>query len=630
MSDTAGGFFSNDFARAHRKSLLGALFVVHVVATLFFFSPADIVNNRPVITLDHAFHYYQARRANAVFLETGRLHAYDPYFMAGFPTALFDIDVKSLEVVCAPFPASQVARVMKFFILGCYLSMVFTVYAGSRCLQFTERESLLAVAALLVFWHWGRPLGSHFRYAGMFDFICVSHLAVLVAGLFHRFLEDGRAVWWLILGPLAYFIHPTAVVILAAPYVCLVLCDRREITRRKVLLFVLWCAIVILVNSIWIIPLFEYAPTKTATRAFFQTAGVGALARAFSGPGSIPALILVGLGAAGAAGLARGRRSRTAVVLCASFVFLLGVSAYGVYIPGIRDLEPGRFLFSALVFAVPLAGAGAAIVLDRWGRWRSRTRGPRRIEIAAMVLLLVSPVALSYLSSRTGYKHHLTTTPAPEVAELMDELARRIDPSARLMIEDGPAALYGDAHIPGLLPLYTGVEQIGGPYPFTFLEHHFATFEKDRTMGKPLGQLPAAEFWEYLEVYNVRWIVAASAEAKAYVESVASDTSSAPAAWKTNGKPPIEIAWKSRRYTLWTLARPPAFTTGRARPVTAVFDRIAVEPGADPEPFVLRYHWDRGLRVRPPATISPVRVADDPIPFILVDPNGVSQVLIEY
>jgi len=59
--------------------------------------------------------------------------------------------------------------------------------------------------------------------------------------------------------PIAYFIHPTAVVILAVPYACLLFCDRREITRRKLFFFVLWCAIVIAVNSIWIIPLFEYA-----------------------------------------------------------------------------------------------------------------------------------------------------------------------------------------------------------------------------------------------------------------------------------------------------------------------------------------------------------------------------------
>jgi hypothetical protein len=621
--------FSDRFARANAKKLLALLFLVHAAATLFFFSPADIVNDKPVITLDHSFHYYQARRANEVFPASGRLHSYDPFFMAGFPTGLFDIDVKTLEVVCAPFPASQVARAMKLFILLCYLSMVFTVYAGCRCLRLTERESALAVALLLVFWHWGRPLGSHFRYAGMFDFVCVSHLSILVAGLFQRFLEGSRAAWWLILGPLAYFIHPTAVVILAAPYACLLLCDRREITRRKLLLFVLWCLIVIVVNSVWIIPLLEYAPAKTETRAFFQTSGARELAGILFRPGSAPALLLVALAGVGAYRLARDGRVPTAMMVSVTFVFLLAVSAYGVRVPGLRDIEPGRFLFSSLVFSVPLSAVGARVLVDRWGAWALRRRFARLAGTSALVVLLFSPLPLSFLSARTGYKHRLTTTPVPEVAELIEALRERTDPSARLMIEDGPAALYGDAHIPGLIPLYTGVGQIGGPYPFTFLHHHFATFQTDRTMGRPLESLTAGDFWSYLEAYNVRWIVAASPEAKAYVTAVAADTANAPGEWKKNGAP-LDAVWKSRRYTLWASPRPASFTTGAARPVTSGFDRIEIDTSAGREPFVLRFHWDRGLRARAPATISPVHVADDPVPFIRVDSRGATSVLIEY
>ena len=622
--------FSEEFARTHRKAILAVLFLVHIVGTLFFFPPADIVNERPVITLDHAFHYYQARRANAVFPGTGRLHAYDPHFMAGFPSALFDIDVKSLEIVCAPFPASDVARVMKLFILACYLSMVFTVYAGSRCLRFSERESLLAVALLLVFWHWGRPLGSHFRYAGMFDFVCISHVSILVAGLFQRFLEGSRAAWWLILGPIAYFIHPTAVVILAVPYACLLFCDRREITRRKLFFFVLWCAIVIAVNSIWIIPLFEYAPVKTATRSFFQTSGAGGLARVLFRPGCAPALGVIALAAAGIFRLARGGRIPTAVMLTATFLFLLVVSAYGVYAPGLRDIEPGRFLFSSLLFAVPLAGAGAALVLDRWLRWSKSKSFARPLETAAIIVLLASPPLLSYLAAGTGYKHRITTTPAPEVAELIGALQERTDPSGRLMIEDGPAAMYGDAHMPGLLPLYTGVGQIGGPYPFTFLRHHFATFQEDFTMGRPLRDITAAEFRGYLDAYNIKWILAASPEVKGFVAAVAADTTGVPPGGLGIEAAPLHVVWQSRRYTLWEAGRPASFTSGAARQVKAAFDRIEIDTRGSGEPFVLRFHWDRGLDVRGPAKISPVHVGDDPIPFILVDPRGASSVLIEY
>ncbi len=627
---TRDGFFADVFFEKHRRALLVVLFAVHLVGTLFFLSPADVVNDRPVLTLDHAFHYYQARRANAVFFETARLHAYDPHFMAGFPSAIFDVDVKALEAFCAPVTDGQVAHAMKFFILGCYLSMVFTVYFGCRCLRFTEREAILSVAVLLVFWHWGRPYASHFRYAGMFDFLCVSHFSILAVGLFRRFLWGEGAVWWLILGPVAYFIHPTAVVILAVPYVYLILFARREITVRKTLLFMLWCVLVVLVNSVWIVPLLEYAHAKTGTKAFFQTAGAAELARILFRPGCLPAIGLVALAVPGAWRLgARGRRAEAAS-LVGTVVFLLIVAAYGVFLPGVKHLEPGRFVLTALFFSAPLAGVGCASLFDACARRAERASWLRGVEAAGFVLLVMSPIVLSFLCARTGYKHRVRTTLSADARVLVENVQRYTDRTGRLMIEDGPAALYGDVHLPGVLPLYTGVEQIGGPYPFTFLEHHFATLQMDRTMGKPLADLTAPEFWAYADLYNIRWVVAASAGVKDFMSRVAADTTGVPAAWRTGGAAPMSAEWQSDRYVLWRIHRPATFTGGDGDRVTASFDRIEIDVTRNRGPFLLAYHWDEGLSVRPPATITPVRRLDDPVPFMLVEPNGATSIVIEF
>jgi hypothetical protein len=624
------GVLGDSFFAEHKRTLLVGLFTVHVFATFFFFPPGDIVNERPVVSLDHTFHYYQAWRAHEILLESGRLHGYDPFFMAGFPSALFDLDVKSLETFCALAPASQVARMMKIYILLCYLSMVFTIYAGCRFMRMTERESILAVALLLVFWHWGRPYASHFRYAGMFDFICVSHLAVLVVGAFHRFLEGRGMVWWLVLGPLACFVHPTAIVILVAPYVCLVVVNRRSITLKTVLIFLLWCVIVIAVNSIWLVPLFEYASVKTATRAFFQTTGVEGLSRVLFRPGCLPAIVLMLLAVPGAWRLAKKGRGAEAGTLFSSFAVLVFIAAYGVLLPGINQLEPGRFLLTAVFFSVPLAGAGAASAIDGWDRIARGAKGRRAVESAALLVLVLSPIVFSYLSARTGYRHRLRTTLTAEVRDLVSAVEHHVDRTGRLMIEDGPAALYGDSHLPGLLPVYTGVEQIGGPYPFTFLKHHFATFERDRTMGKPMSEVTPAEFWAYVDLYNVRWIAVASDEAKDFVRGVAADTTSVPKSWRVDGSTPLDVLWQSKHYTLWRVDHSPTFTGTEGDRVTATFNRIQIDLGAEQESFLLRYHWDSGLKANAPVRITPVHGLDDPVPFMLIEPNGVRSVVIRY
>lgn len=614
------------FFAAHRRSLVASLFVVHVVATLFFFPPADIVNERPVVTLDHAFHYYQAWRAREVFLHSGQLHAYDPYFMAGFPSALFDLDVKSLEAFSAVFPQSQVPRATKIYILACYLSMVFTVYGGCRLLRLTERESILSVALLLVVWHWGRPYASHFRYAGMFDFVLVSHLSIFVAGLLHRFLEGRGVVWWLVLGPLAYFIHPTAVVILSVPYTCVIVCARRSITPRVLLLFLLWCLVVVAVNSVWIIPLLEYASLKTVTKAYFQIAGFGDLSRVLFRPGCLPAIALVALAAPGAWWLARRGRRPEAVTIGLSVVFLFLVAAYGVFIPGIEHLEPGRFLLTAIFFCAPLAGAGAAAVLNGWARISRRVPKGDALVPLALVVLAVSPIALSSLSARTGYHHRLRTSFTGEVQDLVGAIQRHVDSSGRLMIEDGPAALYGESHLPGVLPVYTGVEQIGGPYPFTFIKQHFATFQRNWTMGKPLRDLSPREFQAYADLYNVRWIVVASKEAEDYVKRVAGEAETVGG----EAPPPLVELWRSGGYSLWRVERVPTFTGHAGDRVTATFNRIRVDLAGKRDAFVLSYHWDRGIEVSAPATVKPIYRLDDPVPFIRVEPNGATSIEITY
>ena len=89
-------------AGSRRRTVLAVIFGAHLIATLFFFPPEDILNNRPVTSLDHSLHYQQVVRAREVFGESYRLHAYDPYFMAGYPGGtVFDIDSKGVELWCA-------------------------------------------------------------------------------------------------------------------------------------------------------------------------------------------------------------------------------------------------------------------------------------------------------------------------------------------------------------------------------------------------------------------------------------------------------------------------------------------------------------------------------------------------
>ncbi|RPJ55487.1 MAG: hypothetical protein EHM12_12115, partial [Dehalococcoidia bacterium] len=92
-------------------TVLAVLFGCHLVGTLFFFPPEDLVNDRPVLTLDHAVHYYQVERSREVTGGSMRLYAYDPWFMAGFPAGTVqDIDSKGVEAWCSILRFVDTAR----------------------------------------------------------------------------------------------------------------------------------------------------------------------------------------------------------------------------------------------------------------------------------------------------------------------------------------------------------------------------------------------------------------------------------------------------------------------------------------------------------------------------------------
>jgi hypothetical protein len=248
----------------------------------------------------------------------------------------------------------------------------------------------------------------------------------------------------------------------------------------------------------------------------------------------------------------------------------------------------------------------------------------------AVLVLAVSPIVFSYLSATTGYRHRVCTTFNPEVKELVEAVKTHVDPSGRLMIEDGPAALYGNVHLPGLLPSYTGVEQIGGPYPFAFVKHHFATFQQDETAGKPLAEVPPGEFRAYLDLYNIRWILTATPPTRDYISRTILYPDGGFGERPGGGNATARIIWESPRYALWQVDRPGAFTGGESDRVRSSFNRIEIDLEGAHDFVLLKYHWVDGLSVSEPATMTPVRQLDDPVPFIFVNPNGASSIVISY
>jgi hypothetical protein len=515
--------------------------------------------------------------------------------------------MKGAELFTALVPI-HTATALKLFILIAYLSMLPSVYRGARMLGFRLDEAVFGVMLLLVYWHWGRPYASDFRYVGMFSFVFATHAVIYVTGLVRRFLAGDRSRALFILAPIAFSVHVLSAVMAFIPIATVLVADHARVTRRRTELLFLWALVVVFVNALWILPLIRFLPDKAPSVAYYQLHGLHQLVRMLLAPTGWIACGVLLLAIAGTVKLSSERRMGIAAPMMVSSLVMLFFAMFGIHLPGVNQLEPGRFLFSAIVFASPLAGSGAAWLMDALGARLGAAHGAR-FRTAVMLALALAPLPLAMLDAKAYYHHTLSVELPPRVERLRKIVIANVHGPGRLLIEEGSARAYDGFFLPALLPSQTHVEQIGGPYPHVPLIHHRTTFDEDSFLGRPLAGWNPQDLADRLRFLRVRWAVTATESAGTFVGSI----------------PGIVRRWEDGPLRFWEL---PAQST--EVPVRAGYNRIEADMAVGSRPVVLPYHWVEGLKTSDGNVVVPVLRDDDPVPFVCVRRVARTPVVVRY
>jgi hypothetical protein len=212
---------------------------------------------------------------------------------------------------------------------------------------------------------------------------------------------------------------------------------------------------------------------------------------------------------------------------------------------------------------------------------------------------------------RNSGDYALRTLGADDMA-VVRWLGAHADHNRRVMVEHWPLG--------ALLPWYTGLEVIGGPYPLVWLQHNFANFaalhglevpDAIRAFGRTLSELSPEQLRSYLEVYNVGWVVAYTDES---VQAFGHET------WLE----PLAQVGRYRIYGNDDPASPFARGTGSVR---VEYGALYVSNASQGE-LILKYHWAPFLAIDPPQDIAPQLILDDPVPFIRLPANTVTSFVI--
>lgn len=114
--------------------------------------------------------------------------------------------------------------------------------------------------------------------------------------------------------------------------------------------------------------------------------------------------------------------------------------------------------------------------------------------------------------------------------------------------------------------------------------------------------MPVGRFYEYLDLYNVGWILAHSEGLKRYLDGI-------PTVSLVSSMDPLSLYRVDIDHSF--------FMQGEGKVTARAVNRIDLEE-LKGEVIVLKYHYVPGIRAEPDVRIDGVRLLDDPEPFIRI------------
>jgi len=602
-------------------ALLG---LAHAAGLALIFEPiGGLISAEPLIEQDYALHFHHLRSIEAFWRADRRLWGYNPYFMAGYPSnTVQDASVKLYELAAMAAPGMDAVVAFKGCVLAAHLAIPWLAWGAG--LAFFGRGAAAAVAACLGTLLWWNGLPREMFFYGMVGFPIAGYGALLALGVLHRLWSpselrrtDRRLVRLVafVLAALLPPLHLQSIAIVGPPLAFGLLNLPKGQGARA------WGGLIALgsfglvVNAAWLAPFLSHMKDARAAElvaelpvftvadrwGWFKDYVSASVYWSFrSGPGEKPLrLYLLLIGGAGLATLGGpGRRgARVLLATCAGGMFALAY--FGSWVAPLKAWQPLRFKL-ALDLALALAAAPlmARAFVGPMPKWA-------RAGIAAATLAAALGAAINiYLTEAKGdlrLRTRLGPTQQALIAWARDAAPR----GGRILFEesgDESGFVHDGVYLSAILAHEAKRELIGGPSNLYNDRHHFAEFHAGRAFGKEVHALGDDALRAYLDLYN---IVAIAAFSPTAVERLL--------ALKEVIRPEGRIG----PVHLLRVDRPGSwFERGSGR-LAAGFNRIELTDlrGDD---VILKYHWVEGLAGDPPARIEPVRLLDDPIPFIRI------------
>ena len=550
--------------------------------------------------------------------------------MSGYPSnTIQDLSIKFFEFVSIGLSAVALTPI-QWFKITAFLSAAsvpWVAYFAARNLFEQDDVKNIAApsAALLGTIYWWNSLPREMFFYGMVGYPAAAYLSVLGASLFYRIAKH-PASWspahlgWILFAIVILPLHVQSALILL-PALLSLLIAQPKLLKPNFALWIMAAGVISLsANLTWLVPAFTHRHDDVSSAiveqlSLFVSADPLTFFKDYLGPNNYwsfrPSfwekgvrLTLLLLGLLGLLQLWRGEHKPLGAVLIGTALTFFTVTYFGSMIPFLKGWQPLRFKIPYDLVLVLAAAYSIA-------RWVTDRPSASPAYVVPVLLLGGGAFLINLATTESLGKLKLRTQVRPEISAIVDWVRTQSPADARVLFEesgDETGFVYDGMYLSSFIPHWTGRQLIGGPINLYNDRHHFAEFHSGKLFKRDIQTLDNDEIKNYLRLYNVGAVVAfhpASIQRLLSIPGL------------------VTVDRQIGPIFLMKVDQPLTWFLQGAGNVKSGPNRLEISDVRGNE-ITLKYHWIEGLAGSPAVIIIPVKIGEDPIPFIkVVDPPAV-------
>ena len=585
----------------------------------------DWFSKNPIYTDDYSLHYADALYKSMYLSEHKMLFGYNPGLRAGsICNVIFSVDNFGWSMFVYLLSFLPTGLSFKLYFILALLCIPFFLYGSSRNFALSKKESVLCSILGTFFLH--VSICVDFLYWGTVSYILSCYFCILVSSFFYRFVKSGKftdIALFALLFTAGFWVHIFSAIHVFIPCLACYLFCFRKLSFSRHMLVGLSAILVLLLNSIWLIPclifMVDYANLGRdnfiyATPLFYEPLNTYLfLNPRFNSYMNIPFpksgivdLLLLCTGVLGMASWWKKGHALRTMLFAASAGFFFLLSYYGSFWEFTASLTPLRFvIFMNICLCFP-ASRGLCSLYDLF--LRSRSARFKLVSLSVVFYFAGTLLANPYYHLFIKKDFRLTTTVPAPIETLVSWVKHNTSADGRILIENSDfesSHQYYGTHLPYLFPLMTQREFIGNYSPYAISPDSFATFYWGYLFSQKIEEYSPDEIWPYMSLYNIKWVIVWSEQSRKYFESE-----------------PAHFSFRRKidKFYIYEANRTGNFFLKGNGKIKASLNRIELTDLHNKNgEIIISYRWMKHLRSEPEMNIDKTVMLKDPGGFITLN-----------